>query len=143
MASRLQLGLAVALAISVLGACGHPGEARRAPASAPAPIFVPIPEADAARVRNVHDHAGKPLCQRCHTPAGGLVAAPNALCRSCHDVGHSSHPVEVVRRGAAQGLPLLEGGKLACHTCHDPHDVRRNRGLRKGFDSLCASCHEK
>ena len=31
---------------------------------------------------------------------------------------------------------------MACHSCHDPHDLKRNRaGLRLGFTELCLRCH--
>src|SRR6266545_712957 len=67
---------------------------------------------------------------------------PNALCRECHRFGHGNHPVEVAQKTAMAGdLPLLTGGKLACHTCHDPH--QQKPVLRKPFDDLCQTCHKR
>jgi predicted CXXCH cytochrome family protein len=61
---------------------------------------------------------------------------------SCHAFGHANHPVDVVQKTPARDLPLLAGGKVACHTCHDPHDLTRNRaGLRFAFTDLCLRCH--
>ena len=40
-------------------------------------------------------------------------------------------------------LPLV-GGKVVCHTCHDPHDTRRERyGLWKELNALCRDCHKR
>jgi len=106
---------------------------------------VPIPESEAATVRNPHDVDGRPLCQRCHKPGrGGLLSPPISLCVSCHAFGHHNHPVDVVQAVKPEGVPLLEGGRVACHSCHDPHDLRRNRGgLRYPFSDLCVRCHVK
>jgi predicted CXXCH cytochrome family protein len=39
-------------------------------------------------------------------------------------------------------LPLGEGGRIVCHTCHDPHDVKAHRkGLRLDYQPLCDQCH--
>jgi predicted CXXCH cytochrome family protein len=134
-----------AAALLLAAACGHAPGAPQRPASVTtagrAALFEPLPDAEVAGVKDVHRHRGKPLCQACHVPAGGLTAAPDALCTRCHDVGHRSHPVAVV--APAPGLPLLAGGRVACHTCHDPHDVVTNGGLRKPFGELCVSCHAK
>jgi len=127
----------VALAAAVLAAgC----------ASGPPPIeYQAIPEFEAALVHNPHDHDGKPLCQRCHKPGrGGLVSPPIPLCVSCHPFGHHNHPVDVVQPVPPAGIPLLAGGRVACHSCHDPHDLKRNRaGLRYPFSDLCVRCHVK
>jgi predicted CXXCH cytochrome family protein len=92
-------------------------------------------------VKDPHDYRGKALCQRCHTPDLKLTNGPNALCQECHTFPHGNHPVDVVQKTAVRDLPLLEGGKVACHTCHDPH--RKKSVLRKDFNALCTSCHRK
>ncbi|MBL0277590.1 MAG: cytochrome c3 family protein [Anaeromyxobacter sp.] len=109
----------------------------------PAAEFTPYPAEQVAGVANPHAYQGKPLCQRCHVPGDGRLNSPAvALCRSCHVQRHSNHPVEVVHKTPAPGLPYLPGGLIACHTCHDPHDLgRQPKGLRLPFDQLCLACH--
>jgi predicted CXXCH cytochrome family protein len=114
-----------------------------APEVAAKRLFDPVPAAQVAAVKNPHSGApgGTPLCQRCHVETGPLVAEESALCRQCHRFGHGNHPVDVVQKTPAESLPLGPGGKLACHTCHEPHDIARRGGLRKPFNDLCKSCH--
>jgi predicted CXXCH cytochrome family protein len=126
------------------------GCARRAPPPpAPEPPrraeFTPIPEVEAAAVRNPHDHGGTPLCQRCHAQgAAGVTKDPIALCAECHDAARMRHPFRVPAGEHVQGLPLMPGGLVACHTCHDPHDVRARRaGLRMAYSELCLRCHAR
>ena len=104
--------------------------------------FEPYAEAEVATVRNVHNYRGKPLCQACHVQNGDLKVDPVALCSSCHRFDMHNHPVNVVQKTRAEGVPLWEG-KVACHSCHDPHDVTKNRkGLRvASADELCLRCH--
>jgi predicted CXXCH cytochrome family protein len=138
---------AAAAALLLAAGCGHAPGAAQGPDSASsagrAALFEPLPDAEVAGVKDVHRHRGKPLCQACHVRAGALTAAPDEVCTRCHDVGHRSHPVAVVQRAPAPGLPLLAGRRVACHTCHDPHEVATNGGLRKPFGELCVSCHAK
>src|SRR5512138_3322194 len=93
------------------------------PVAPPRSAFQVYPAEQVAGIKDPHDWNGKALCQRCHQPDLTLVADVNALCRQCHSFLHKSHPVDVVQKTAIEGekLPLLPGGKLACHTCHDPH----------------------
>jgi predicted CXXCH cytochrome family protein len=106
--------------------------------------WVALPAEELARVRNVHAHGGSPVCQRCHVERSpALLPAPEAQCGSCHGFHSGNHPVGVAPKqvDAEAGLPL-PGGKIACYTCHDPHDVGRNgKGLRLAFDQLCFACH--
>jgi predicted CXXCH cytochrome family protein len=104
-------------------------------------LFVPDPSPEAAAARDPHDFKGKALCQRCHFPDGKLTAGPNAVCTACHRFGHGNHPVDVIQKADAHGLPLLADRKVACHTCHDPHS--KKSVLRKPFNELCTSCHGK
>lgn len=136
--SRLVALLALAAAACAAQA---PRDGRVADAAAPPKAaFEAYPAARVAGVKDPHDYEGKALCQRCHAPDLKLTNAPNALCRECHRFGHGNHPVDVVQKTPAKDLPLLAGGKVACHTCHDPH--QKKVVLRKRFDDLCRSCHK-
>lgn len=133
-----------AVALALLGWSGAVAScATSAVRRGPAAGFTPYPESQVAAVRNPHDYLGKPLCQRCHRQGDGtLLTGAISLCVSCHAFGHSNHPVDVVQKTAPRDLPLLEGGRVACHSCHDPHDLKRQRsGLRLGFSELCLRCH--
>ena len=136
MASRVLLAAALAAAA---GCAGRAPTATRMPEPPGKPLFEPYPAAEVAALKSPHDYRGKPLCQRCHLPDGKLTADANGLCRECHRFGHGNHPVDVVQRTAAKDLPLLAGGRVACHTCHDPH--AKKSALRKPFDDLCIACH--
>lgn len=69
---------------------------------------------------------------------------PIALCAQCHDVARMRHPFRVEAPDHVQGLPLMPGRVVACHTCHDPHDLKARRsGLRMRFAELCLKCHER
>jgi len=105
--------------------------------------WVSYPEAEAAAVKNVHEHDGRPVCQRCHARREVQLLRPAVeLCVQCHRMTHGNHPVGVVQTPPARGLPVGPAGEIQCHTCHDPHDVRRNKaGLRLPFNDLCARCH--
>lgn len=128
------------LAAVLVATAGCAGRTATPPPQPPGkPLFEPYPAAQVAALKSPHDYLGKPLCQRCHFPDGRLTADANGLCRTCHRLGHGNHPVDVVQRTAAKDLPLLAGGKVACHTCHDPHAKRS--ALRKPFNELCIACH--
>jgi predicted CXXCH cytochrome family protein len=132
----------LAAAVLLAAACARSPRAAAPVAPPPAPakaLFVPYPAAEIQAVKGPHDYKGRPLCQRCHLPDGRLTADANALCAGCHKLAHGNHPVNVVQKTPVKDLPLLAGGKVACHTCHDPH--RKKSALRKPFDDLCLSCH--
>lgn len=135
---RVTVGLALLGALGAVASCAGAAGRRRLQVE-----FTPYPESQVAGVRNPHDYLGKPLCQRCHQPGdGGLTSGAISLCVSCHAFGHGNHPVDVIQKLPAREIPLLEGGKVACHSCHDPHDLKRNRaGLRFPFTELCLRCH--
>jgi predicted CXXCH cytochrome family protein len=123
---------------------GSAGAAAATTATAAATSKIPIyPDSEVARATSPHTLDGKPLCQTCHARDAALLAEPIALCRRCHSGGHNSHPVDVVQRKPAAGVPLLAGGRVACHSCHDPHAVmlEDRRGLRMEADALCVRCH--
>lgn len=136
--------LAAALLAALASCASRPrtaAEAPAAPAASAKRLFEPYPAAEVAALKSPHDYKGKPLCQRCHVPDGRLTGEPSALCAGCHNLGHGNHPVNVVQRTPAKDLPLLADGKVACHTCHDPH--QRKSPLRKPFDDLCTTCHTR
>jgi predicted CXXCH cytochrome family protein len=131
--------VALALSAALALACApRPRTAPDSPAAGKA-LFVPYAPAEIAGVKDPHDFKGKALCQRCHYLDGKLTAEPNALCAECHRFSHGNHPVEVVQKTPVKDLPLLAGGRVACHTCHDPH--QKKSVLRRPFNELCRSCH--
>ncbi|HEX9399008.1 MAG TPA: cytochrome c3 family protein [Anaeromyxobacter sp.] len=148
--TTLRPRLAVLAAAAALASCAHRA-ATNAPtadgrvadvAAPPKAAFEVYPPEEIAALKSPHLYKGKALCQRCHLPDLKLTNGPNALCRECHRFGHGNHPVEVAQKTAMAGdLPLLTGGKLACHTCHDPH--QQKPVLRKPFDDLCQTCHKR
>lgn len=129
--------LAVALA-AALACAPRPRAVPPAPAAAK-PLFQPYSAAELVGVKDPHSYRGQALCQRCHFQDGRLTAEPNALCLECHSFKHGNHPVEVVQKQPVKDLPLLAGGRVACHTCHDPH--QKKSVLRKPFNELCRACH--
>ncbi len=129
-----------ALVLAVALACAPRAQGTASLPPAPKRLFEPYPAERVATVRDPHDYEGKPLCQRCHVPTGELTGDPVALCSGCHTFHMRSHPVGVVQK-AAVDLPLRPGGKLACHTCHDPH--QKKQLLRKPFNALCLTCHQR
>lgn len=136
----------LALALSPLG-CGpsHGAPAAPAHAAATAPkaaLFEPVPASQLPNHYNPHDREGKIVCQACHGVEGGLLAAADETCRRCHK-SRDGHPVGVVQAAAPAGLPLLAGGILTCHTCHDPHSGMKSDGLRLDHDVLCLRCHKQ
>ncbi len=143
---RAPIRAAAAAAAALVVACASapkPHEPTRVPdpAAPPKAAFVVYPTDEIAGLKSPHDYKGKALCQRCHTPDLKLTSEPNTLCRECHRFGHGNHPVDVVQKTPAGTLPLLAGGKLACHTCHDPH--QQKAVLRKPFTQLCLDCHKR
>ncbi len=140
---KRRLALA-ALALAAASACVRRADDGRVPdaAAPPRAAFHVYPVEQIARVKDPHDYQGQALCQRCHYADLKLTNEPNALCRECHRFSHGNHPVDVVQKPPLpKDLPLLAGGKLACHTCHDPH--RKGRVLRQDFNTLCRSCHRR
>ncbi len=106
--------------------------------------WVEYPTAEAAKVKNVHDYNGKPVCQACHLERDSRIKAdPVVLCSRCHTFTHRNHPVHIPAKNAVKDLPLWANNQIVCHTCHDPHDVKRIQfGLRLKFAELCLRCHK-
>jgi predicted CXXCH cytochrome family protein len=135
----------IAGAVSAVAAlaCGGPRSA--APPPSPVEEGPRISEAEILAVKNPHAAQPQPFCWSCHRSdtRRELRADPVALCRRCHaDVSHGTHPVDLVQTKPVGNLPRWQGTRMVCHTCHDPHDVKRNAdGLRVAFDPLCLECH--
>lgn len=129
--------------LGLVAGCSH------APAAgAPVPVhakvqFERIPDMEAAHVANPHEYKTGSLCQRCHVAGEDRLSVdPVALCSQCHDAARMKHPYRVPQPTGAEGLPLMEGRMIACHTCHDPHDVKKiPHGLRAEYVTLCLKCH--
>jgi predicted CXXCH cytochrome family protein len=138
----MTLRSALAAALVTAAACA-PGARTGAPTDAAPPkvLFEPYPVSEIVGVKDPHDYKGKALCQRCHFQDGKLTDGPNELCTGCHTFQHGNHPVNVVEKKPVKDLPLLAGGKVVCHTCHDPH--QKQSVLRKPFNDLCVTCHRR
>ncbi len=136
----LRIAVTVGLLVAI-ASCTHRSTGRVPDAAAPPKAaFEVYPAEQVAGVKDPHDYKGKALCQRCHFPDLRLTGDPNEICTACHKFSHGNHPVNVVQKTAVKDLPLLAGGKVACHTCHDPH--RKKSVLRKPFNDLCITCHK-
>ncbi len=143
---RLAAVAVTALTLACAGRGSAPSAAVPPPPPASRAEFAPLPWDQLPRLHRAHDggSGGKPVCQACHAPDGALAGGAIDACRRCHGFGHSNHPVDVMQKAPAPGLPLVAGGKVVCHTCHDPHAPGMKRtGLRKEFNALCLTCHTK
>jgi predicted CXXCH cytochrome family protein len=108
--------------------------------------FVVYPEAEVASAKSAHEYKGKPLCQACHLEESPQLRADELIvCGRCHAVDHGGghKPNTLIKNAAQVGLPLKDG-KLVCHTCHDVHDLKRNKhGFREPIPGLCLHCHKR
>ncbi|MGB8931638.1 MAG: cytochrome c3 family protein [Anaeromyxobacteraceae bacterium] len=135
--------LAVTLA-AALAACAGPRLARR-PAPPPKSAWVAYPEAEVRDVKNAHEYKGAPLCQRCHASPGGKLVVEDeaALCYQCHHAAKMTH-VGKIQSPLPKTLPFEEGGRIVCHTCHEPHDVKaQSFGFRAPYVQVCLECHKR
>lgn len=135
------------IAAVLLAACvaGKPAERpAEKPATAPRLAWVVHPEAEVTGATDAHAFKGAPLCQRCHaSPDGKLRTKEPELCYECHAAAKMTH-VGKVQNPPPRDLPLAEGGRIICHTCHDPHDVKAHPyGFRAEFTALCLECHKR
>ena len=85
-------------------------------------------------------------CTDCHnsaTPSVNDLNKPlSALCADCHAtrIVAGEHKVDIAVNIPANTLPL-QGGKLTCITCHDPHQP--SLALRMPAQDICRQCHDK
>ncbi|MCL4475192.1 MAG: cytochrome c3 family protein [Nitrospirae bacterium] len=86
-------------------------------------------------------------CATCHTEPDfkAIKAKVSETCLTCHPASLGrDHSIGVVPKIIPEDLPLGEGNKVTCITCHDPHGKGvAAKLLRKDFNSLCISCHKK
>ena len=89
-------------------------------------------------------------CADCHTSTAhntdDLKKPLSALCVDCHAarITAGEHKVDIAVNilGKTPGITLpLQGNKLTCITCHDPH--KASLGLRLPTNELCGQCHKK
>lgn len=138
----MRLASVALLAVSSLAACA--ATVPRRPAPAPKAAWVTYPEAEVQEAKNAHDHKGAPVCQRCHgSPEGKLLKPEPGLCYECHKATTMTH-VGKIQKPPPATLPFEAGGRITCHTCHDPHDVKSHRfGFRTEYVALCLECHKR
>lgn len=140
----------LAAAALLLASCAttHPGPAPKAPrprlAPPPDPRFVFYPPDVLPALKSIHAFQGKPVCQACHVGATPqLIEGLDRTCARCHSYEHDdAHKAGNVMDPKRVGNLPIPGGRLACHTCHDPHDVKRfPYGLLMKHQALCLTCH--
>ena len=104
-------------------------------------LFLLAVTAEGAVQKEVHKN-----CASCHGEQDykAIVPKVNEICLKCHPTSlGKDHPIGVVSSVVAAELPLGEGNKITCITCHEPHGKNTTgRLLRKEFNSLCATCHK-
>src|SRR3954468_21611848 len=109
------------------------------------------------------------LCLTCHNRsghsdwAGGKHDSRNVGCVSCHSVHQPKsetkqlktasieetcvqcHRTQVNKVHRSSHMPVgnLNGNKMACTTCHNPHGAQNVKMLREGnsINEACATCH--
>ncbi len=104
-------------------------------------MFLPAGAVEAAATKKVHTE-----CTDCHAEKGSkaLKGTLNETCLRCHPASlGGDHPIGVVSAIEPEGLPLEEGKKVACITCHEPHGKNTTgKLLRMDFNRLCIACHK-
>lgn len=84
-------------------------------------------------------------CTDCHNSAAPSLNDLNkpltALCADCHAarITAGEHKVDIAVSIPSNTLPL-QGGKLTCITCHDPHQA--SLALRLPAQDICRQCHK-
>lgn len=90
------------------------------------------------------------MCTDCHnseSPGTNDLTKPlSALCVDCHaariTAGEHKVDIAVNTLDKTQVIILpLQGEKLTCITCHDPHKI--SLALRMPTNELCVQCHKK
>ncbi len=105
-------------------------------------LFLCIAAAEAQTPKEIHKG-----CATCHEEPDykAIKAKGSEACLKCHPASLGrDHSIGVVPKIIPADLPLGEGNKITCITCHEPHGKTTfDRLLRKDFNSLCVSCHKK
>ncbi|HWR59749.1 MAG TPA: cytochrome c3 family protein [Thermodesulfovibrionales bacterium] len=85
-------------------------------------------------------------CSTCHKGEDhkAIKSVINETCNRCHPTtSGKDHPVDVVPEVKPPDLPLGEGNRITCVTCHEPHGKNTvEKLLRKKYRSLCTDCHK-
>jgi predicted CXXCH cytochrome family protein len=89
-------------------------------------------------------HGSCTVCHRNNNDFRAIKPNINETCLECHPKAkRNDHPIQVAPKTVPEGLPLDEGGKITCITCHEPHGKKGlKKLLRMEFSSLCVSCHK-
>ena len=103
-------------------------------------LFLCVGTANAEVPKKIHGE-----CSDCHkgTDYKAVKTVINETCAKCHPTSKGrDHPVGVVSPVVPADLPLSEGNKVTCVTCHEPHGKNTvGKLLRKSFNDLCIECH--
>jgi predicted CXXCH cytochrome family protein len=112
---------------------------------------------------NPHAHfRNRDQCPKCHLSPGSQPAPgrfsteADTVCLECHgkESMRRTHPVNVRpdekyrKMKVPADLPLDDGGRIMCLTCHTAHGQYESYFLRRSgpdrrFDVLCEACHGK
>ena len=86
-------------------------------------------------------------CHKSESPSVNDLNKPiSTLCVDCHaariTAGEHKVGIAVSALGNTPNMTLpLQGDKLTCITCHDPH--KNSLALRLPTNELCVQCHKK
>jgi predicted CXXCH cytochrome family protein len=95
-------------------------------------------------------HIGNPQPGKDTIKTVSFLGDPDLPCLACHEEPHDflqSHyasPRQPPGGSVPPDLPLFEGSRLMCATCHNPHvGESSNKKLRSAFadDAFCMLCH--
>lgn len=106
-------------------------------AAADLPLFPDVPTSLRGRFG-----ASSLICFSCHDGTTLVALEVDASLTAFHPGSHGGdftgiHPLP--EEGAGQ--ILLDGGRIVCITCHDPHDNSQRPFLRAPPGKLCLQCH--
>lgn len=81
-------------------------------------------------------------CFSCHDGTTIVSPAVDASRTAFHPASHGNDLTGYEGlRSEAVGLPYLDGKRMECVTCHDPHDNGHRPLLRAGIGEICLICH--
>jgi len=127
------------------------------PTGAHATSAGPVSGTAAARIAAPATTVADNACGSCHRPHGApgkpwLLDGPNinSTCQGCHDgtvsarsikgeiVKLSNHGIDVDSTPGSPGGPYLEGDRVTCGDCHDPHAAGSPENLSPGVPASLA-----